>query len=181
MSDAVPREGANQYPRYTAGCQRRPVRNCLDRPERERYFVYEMISVNRCEDCIVFHLAKAYQRAHAHLRKRLAPYNLTPGQYLVREAIREEEGLSPTELGKRLVLDNATLSGVLDRLADRGWIVKAPDLDGKRFLRLRLPDKAWTAEAGLKREREEASTEILQDFSVEERLLLVRLLRDHRG
>jgi hypothetical protein len=66
----------------------------LDRREPELYFVYDMITVNRYEECIVFHLAKAYQRAHASLKRRLAPYGLTPVQYLVLEAIREEEGLS---------------------------------------------------------------------------------------
>ena len=67
------------------------------------------------EDCIVFLLAKAYQKAHGNLKKRLHPYGLTPIQNLILQALQEEDGLSAGDIGKRLVLDNATLSGVLDR------------------------------------------------------------------
>ena len=36
-------------------------------------------------------------------------------------------GMAAAELGKALTLDKATLSGVIDRLADGGWIVKKGD------------------------------------------------------
>jgi hypothetical protein len=64
-------------------------------------------------DCIVYLLAKAYQKAYACFKKRLHEYGLTPVQTLVIMGISEEEGLSAKDLGKRLLLDNATLSGVL--------------------------------------------------------------------
>ncbi len=134
-----------------------------------------MVSHN---DCIVFLLAKAYQRAHSMFKQRVGAFGLTPIQGLVLEAIREEEGLSAGEIGKRLVLDSATLSGVLDRLAEREWIVKETDTEDKRSLRIYLGQKARDLMQDIVREREEANEEILAGFSLEEKVLLKRLLRD---
>jgi DNA-binding MarR family transcriptional regulator len=127
---------------------------------------------------VVYLLAKAYQKAHAAFKKRVAAYGLTPIQVLVIEAIREQEGLSAGEIGKRVVLDSATLSGVLDRLAEREWIVKETDTEDKRSLRLFLGEKAKEITRDLARDREAANEEILAGFSMEERVLLKRLLRD---
>ena len=69
------------------------------------------------DDCIIFLLAKAYQKAHGDFKKRLQSYGLTPIQHLVIEALWQEDGLSAKDLGQKLIFDGATLSGVLDRLA----------------------------------------------------------------
>jgi DNA-binding MarR family transcriptional regulator len=134
--------------------------------------------MEKFEDCIVFLLAKAYQKAHGNLKKRLHPYGLTPIQNLILEALREEDGLSAGDIGKKLVLDNATLSGVLERLADRGWIDKQTDLNDKRLLRIFLTDKTKSLQGALGEERDQANEEILHALSVEEKVLLKRLLRD---
>jgi DNA-binding MarR family transcriptional regulator len=130
------------------------------------------------QDCIVFLLAKAYQKAHRNLKKRLHPYGLTPIQFLTLTALVEEDGISAGEIGKRLVLDNATLSGVLDRLADRDWIEKQTDLKDKRFVRVYLTDKTKALQEELGGQRERANAEILYSLSIEEKVLLKRLLRD---
>ena len=69
------------------------------------------------DDCILFLLAKAYQKAHGDFKKRLHSYGLTPIQHLVLEALWDEDELSVGDIGKRLVFDGATLSGILDRLS----------------------------------------------------------------
>ena len=132
------------------------------------------------EDCIVYLLAKAYQRAHAQLKRRLAVYGLTPIQQLVLGALCQDEGISAGDLGKKLLLDPATLSGVLDRMAERGWIVKQTDPEDKRILRTFLTDEARKLEPKLMEERDNANAEILQNLSIEEKVLLKRLLKDLR-
>lgn len=132
-------------------------------------------------DCIVFLLAKAYQKAHANLRKNLADYGLTPIQGLVLEALSQQEGVSAGELGKKLVLDSATLSGVLDRLAERGWIVKETDHSDRRSLKLYLGGRARELAEPLSQLREKVNEEIMSGLTFEERVLLKRLLRDLSG
>jgi DNA-binding MarR family transcriptional regulator len=131
-------------------------------------------------DCILYLLAKAYQKSHACFKRRLHEYGLTPVQSLVIMDISEAEGLSAKELGRRLLLDNATLSGVLDRLAEGGWITKEPANDDRRFLQLHLTDKSRGLIDSLIRERDEANKEIMSGLRVEEQILLRRMLKDLR-
>lgn len=131
------------------------------------------------QDVIIFILSKAYQRVYGIFKSRLQPYGLTPMQGLVLHALYEEEGLSAGELGKRLGLDSATLSGVLDRMAESGWILKNVK-DDRRVLNIRLTDKALSFRDKITNDTEELNQEILSIFSMEERLLLIRMLRDLR-
>jgi DNA-binding MarR family transcriptional regulator len=133
------------------------------------------------EDCIIFLLAKAYQRAHGNFKKRLQKLGLTPIQHLILETLWQDNGISAGDIGKKLILDAATLSGVLDRLASGGWIHKEMDLQDKRIQRIFLSKKAKDHRRKLAAERESANAEILGNFSTEERVLLKRLLRDVRG
>ncbi len=130
------------------------------------------------DDCILFLLSKAYQKALGNFKRRLQEYGLTPVQSLVLMAVAEEEGLSAGDIGKRLVLDYATLSGVLDRLAEGGWIIKKTADDDKRLLRIHLTTKARELTGVILKERDGLNEEVLRPLKVEERLLLKRLLRD---
>ena len=133
------------------------------------------------DDCIIFLLAKAYQKAHGDFKKRLLPYGLTPIQYLILEALWQEEGVSAGDIGKKLVFDGATLSGVLDRMAERGWIHKETDHDDKRALRIYLTEKSRGLKSELKEQRDVANEAILSGLTLEEKVLLKRLLRDVKG
>ena len=130
------------------------------------------------DDCIIFLLAKAYQKAHGDFKKRLQSYGLTPIQHLTLEVLWGEDGLSASDIGKKLVLDGATLSGVLDRLAGGGWILKEPDTDDKRVLRNYLTPKCKELKPKLSEARDQTNEDLLKTFSIEEKVLLKRLLRD---
>ena len=130
------------------------------------------------DDCIIFLLAKAYQKAHGHFKKRLHSYGLTPIQHLILEALWREDGLSASDIGKKLVLDGATLSGVLDRLSVGGWVLKEPDVEDKRVLRIFLSPKSRDLRSKLSQARDRANDDLLKPFTLEEKLLLKRFLRD---
>ena len=133
------------------------------------------------EDCIIFLLAKAYQKAHGNFKKRISTYGLTPIQHLILEALWEEDGLSAGDIGKKLVLDGATLSGVLERMTASGWTRKKTDPQDKRIQRVYLSKKAKNSKPKLAKERGKANKDILSKMNLEERLLLKRFLRDVQG
>jgi DNA-binding MarR family transcriptional regulator len=137
--------------------------------------------VENYQDCVVFLLAKAYQNAHGALKRKMSADGLTPVQYLILEALWQEDGVSAGEIGRRLRLDSATLSGILERLAENGWIVKEHDPTDKRALVIRLSDRARSRRSDLAAKRDEVNEEVLAGLNVEERILLRRLLRDIRG
>jgi DNA-binding MarR family transcriptional regulator len=137
------------------------------------------ISVITFQDVILFTLSKANQKVYGTFKGRLHSYGLTPMQALVLHALYEEEGLSAGELGKRLGLDSATISGVLDRMAESGWIIKNVKED-RRTLNIRLSDKSRQHREKFLKETEEVNHEVLSRFNAEERLLFIRMLKDLR-
>ncbi len=133
---------------------------------------------NNIPDCTIFLLAKAYQKAHGQFKARLRPFDLTNLQHLVLEGLWYEEGVTAAELGKLLVLDKATLSGVLDRMVESDWIRKERDPDDGRVFRIYPSDKANQMKDQLINLRVEANEEMLEGFNAEEKVLFKRLLRD---
>jgi DNA-binding MarR family transcriptional regulator len=133
---------------------------------------------NPAPECMIFLLSKAYQRGHALVKKRLQPFGLTNLQYLILETLWLQDGLTAGELGAILAIDKATLSGVLDRMTEGGWIEKKEDERDRRAVRVMLTDKSRSMKEALRQERQAANDELLSCFSVEEKVLLRRLLKD---
>lgn len=61
---------------------------------------------------------------------RLKPLGLTYPQYLVMLALWEKDGITVSEVGKRVQLDSGTLSQLLRRLEDSGVICRKRDVGG---------------------------------------------------
>ena len=127
-------------------------------------------------DCYVYLLSKAYQKGQSLVQKRLKKYGLTNIQYLVLEVLWKMEGITASETGKILSIDKATLSGVIERMVDSQWVIKKQDDNDKRVFNLYPSKKANRLKAQLIDERQKANEQFLSDFTLEERVLLRRLL-----
>ncbi len=126
--------------------------------------------------CYVFLLSKAYQKGHKLVQNRLKPYGLTNIQYLVLEVLWHRGGIKAAELGKQLSIDKATLSGILDRMIEAGWLIKEQDAQDMRMSQLFPSKKANDLKEKLVQERKAANEELLSPFTTEEKILLRRLL-----
>ena len=129
-------------------------------------------------DCLIFLLAKVYQKAHASFKKQLTPYGLTNMQHLLLESLWYKQGMTASQMGKFLILDKATLSDVLDRMIKGGWIEKKPNEKDRRLFSIYTSKKADDLKQDLIMERRKANEEIMQGFSFEEKILFKRLLID---
>jgi MarR family transcriptional regulator, organic hydroperoxide resistance regulator len=119
----------------------------------------------RNEDCISFLLGKAYQHVNQAAKQRLAPYGVTPVQFALLNLLWVEDGVSGADLGLRLQLDSATITGVLDRLAHLGLIERRPDLNDRRINRVHLTGQGSALQTPLSREIEQLNTEFFGKFS----------------
>lgn len=95
---------------------------------------YHAIGVDgmRIEDCISFLLGKAGQQVMRRSRDMLGEFGVTPVQYAALSVLAEEDGISGAELGLRLVLDSATITGVVDRLVTSSLVERRRSLSGDR-------------------------------------------------
>jgi DNA-binding MarR family transcriptional regulator len=88
--------------------------------------------VERIEDCIRFMIGKAAQQVSRRAREVLAPYNVTPVQYAVLKALSDRDPPSGVEIGRRLALDSASVTGVLDRMESLGLVERRPNPKDRR-------------------------------------------------
>lgn len=87
---------------------------------------------------IGYNLRKAQIAVFQHFQASVAPYDITPGQFGVLILIRENKGLSQSELGGAVGIDRSTMVAVIDRLEGRGWVVRAPSPTDRRSYALEL-------------------------------------------
>jgi MarR family transcriptional regulator, organic hydroperoxide resistance regulator len=92
--------------------------------------------MDKIEDCISFLLGKALQRVMRRAKELLAEHDVTPVQYAALCVLWERDGQTGAELGTRLVIDSATMTGVVDRLERSGLIERCVDTDDRRIYRL---------------------------------------------
>ena len=129
-------------------------------------------------DCIVFIMAKSYQKLQGEFKKLLEPYGLTTLQFLTIALLSKEQDLSAADICERLLIDKSTLSGVLERLEEKGLIVKRPDQNDRRALSISMSESGLNIAGQLSQIPETINEKAMKSMSSEERLLLKRLLKD---
>ncbi|MBW2358587.1 MAG: MarR family transcriptional regulator [Deltaproteobacteria bacterium] len=75
-------------------------------------------------------------------KERLTQYGLTPTQFFLLTALYEEDGILISALAKKVALDRATLTGLLDRLERDGLTERRADPEDRRAIMVHLTVKA---------------------------------------
>ena len=70
----------------------------------------------------------------------LKPLGLTYTQYIVLLVLWEKDGISVTEIGEKLMLDNGTLSPLLKKLEQAGCITRQRSREDERVVVIRLTE-----------------------------------------
>lgn len=81
-------------------------------------------------------------------QERLEPFGLTPFHWVVLCCLWQEDGLATSTLGERLQQVGGTLTGVLDRMEERGLVRRERDSRDRRIWRI------WLTAAGKQLEEE---------------------------
>ena len=121
----------------------------------------------RNEDCISFLLGKAYQHVNQAVKQRLAPYDVTPVQFALLNLLWAEDGLSGADLGTRLQLDSATITGVIDRLGHLSLLERRADPADRRVNRIHLTEQGRALQEPLSRIIAELNAEFFGKFNPE--------------
>ncbi|ADI01653.1 MAG TPA: MarR family transcriptional regulator [Syntrophothermus lipocalidus] len=128
------------------------------------------------EQCVNFVLTKAQNAVHQLFKAELAPYGVTPGQYGVLRCLWDQNGMTAKQLADRLSLDGSTITGILDRMEQRGLIERHTDPKDRRALKVMLTEHGLRLKEPLTKAIEEANRKALRSFSQEQAQLLKKLL-----
>jgi DNA-binding MarR family transcriptional regulator len=86
------------------------------------------------------HLSRVRQVLRQPLETEFARGGLTGPQRSVMQAVVQSNGMSLKELSRRVGLAHSTVSGIVDRLAQKGLVARQPDKKDRR-LSLVVPSK----------------------------------------
>jgi MarR family transcriptional regulator, organic hydroperoxide resistance regulator len=84
-----------------------------------------------------------------HFQEMLEPHDLTPFHWLVLCCLWEQDGLPTSHLGDRLCQVGGTLTGVIDRMEERGVVRRERDPQDRRVCRIWLTESGRQLEAVL--------------------------------
>lgn len=124
--------------------------------------------MERIEECISFLLGKAYQRVQQAAKQQLSSHGVTPVQYALLRVLAERDGQTGAELGERLQLDSATITGLLDRLERAALVERRADHHDRRVNRIFATDQARDLQPALDRAMDEVNASFLGAFAPEE-------------
>ncbi|MBK6088464.1 MarR family transcriptional regulator [Ruminococcus sp. M6(2020)] len=95
----------------------------------------------KLENQLCFPLYAAARSVTALYTPYLKPLGLTYTQYIVFLVLWEKDGIPVGELGKRLMLDSGTLSPLLKKMRQAGYIEKRQSAEDERSFLITLTDK----------------------------------------
>jgi DNA-binding MarR family transcriptional regulator len=81
------------------------------------------------------------QLLHRLLQARLDPFDLTVFHWLVLNLLWKKDGLAVSEIGDKLQQVGGTMTGVIDRMEERGLISRKRDPEDRRVWRIWLTAK----------------------------------------
>jgi len=117
------------------------------------------------------------RRVYDHYEKRLSPFNLTPPQYFVFNALWMGDGISIGELGERVSLDSSTLTGIIDRMERSGYVERQLNPQDRRSVLVFLTTKAREVGPRILEFADELDASLRQQFSEEEMDSFEQVLR----
>jgi len=81
---------------------------------------------------------QCYQAFEAYSAANIRALGLTPPQFDIIATLGNTAGMTATELGEKTLITKGTLTGVVDRLIDRGWVERAAHDSDRRCQIIRL-------------------------------------------
>lgn len=116
------------------------------------------------------------RKVQRYYEVNLAPLEITPVQFYVLSSLWETNGVKFKELTKKLSMDGATLTGILDRLERQGFVTRADDPEDRRSLLVFLAEKAKLHRDEFRRLAETLDNEIRDQFDTDDFATLLRML-----
>ena len=123
-----------------------------------------------------FLLAQVCHLHHSRAHKLLEAIGLYRGQPLVLRALWEQEGLTHTDLAQRLHVAPATVTKMLQRMENAGFVVCKPDAEDQRVSRVYLTGAGRAIQTEVEAVWQTMEQETFGGFTPEEHASLRRFL-----
>jgi MarR family transcriptional regulator for hemolysin len=114
---------------------------------------------------LLFTLGELARLVRAHADREASRYGITRAQWAVLAKVERFEGMKQSELAEQMEMQPITLTRLIDRLCDAGWIERRGDETDRRVNRLYLRKAARPLLTKLNGLRSEITETALQGIS----------------
>ena len=121
-------------------------------------------------------LAQVCRLAAGRVRTHMETIGLHRGQGFVLMHLWHNDGMSQREIACAMQISPATMTNMLQRMEQAGWVVRERTASDQRIVSVRLTDKAKALQAEVKEKFCEIEAEFASIYTEEERATLQRLL-----
>lgn len=108
--------------------------------------------------------------------RALEPFGITSVQFGLLNRLSIQDGQVQADLGRRMAIEPATLTGIVQRLEREGWVQRSCDPENRRLQRVWLTDKAREAMPALLNMQAQRRERSFSGFDAEELTRLEELL-----
>jgi len=126
------------------------------------------------------HFVRRFQQiavAIFHTEVEEAGYDLTPVQYAALTSVRTHPGIDQATLAGLIAYDRTTITGVVDRLAQKGLLVRQANSRDRRVRELQITEEGRRVLCGIEPAVEAAQRIMLRGLTADEADEFMRLLR----
>lgn len=95
----------------------------------------------KLDNSLGFIINRTAAKFKSELHKKLAPLNLTPEQWIVLMQLAETNGISQTEIARKIYKDNSTTTRLLDNLEKKDFIKRVPHHEDRRTILIYTTEK----------------------------------------
>ena len=126
------------------------------------------------------HLARRFQQiavAVFHAEVEAAGYDLTPVQYAALAAVGMNPAIDQATLAGLIAYDRTTITGVVDRLVQKGLLVRRASSRDRRARELQITEEGRQTLCGIEPAVEAAQRVMLRGLTADEAAEFMRLFR----
>jgi len=142
----------------------------------------KMTRINQTTGFLVARTARSMKKT---LDARLAPFGITTSQHIILSILAQEDGLSLSEIGKRVYLDKPAITGLADRLEKDGMVRRKRIPSDRRVIKLWLTDKGRKLLDQIEEVADKVDKDLMRVLSLAEiqlfRKLLERIWKNANG
>lgn len=124
-----------------------------------------------------FLINKASKQLRNKLDKALREFDITASQLsVIMQIYSSEQSITSAEIAQRLGADRPTISGIINRLENKGIVLKAENPEDKRSSYLEIHKEANSLVQQIKTISDELTIEVFSIFSSEEAKKLTKMI-----
>jgi DNA-binding MarR family transcriptional regulator len=130
------------------------------------------------DDRLIYLVFTAQQRLRNYLKQALAKegIKITPAQAGILALLLEKNGRTMTELSKALSIDNSTITGLVDRLENAGFLERRPKAEDRRISMIYITSEGDRETQKAIMTLKKVNEEIKSGFSADEMVIFKSVL-----